>query len=132
MSVEGVKKLLQNLKPNKAAGPDRIPNRVLKELAEELAPIIAALFTQSLETGTVPRDWKDALITPVYKKGNAHNAANYRPVSLTCVICKLLEHIVCSHILTFLEANKLLTHLQHGFRKGHSCESQLITDYYHE
>ena len=127
VSVEGVKKLLQNLKPNKAAGPDRIPNRVLKELAEELAPIIAALFTQSLETGTVPRDWKDALITPVYKKGNAHNAANYRPVSLTCVICKLLEHIVCSHILTFLEANKLLTHLQHGFRKGHSCESQLIT-----
>ena len=75
----------------------------------------------------MPRDWKDALITPVYKKVNAHNAANYRPVSLTCVICKLLEHIVCSHILTFLEANKLLTHLQHGFRKGHSCESQLIT-----
>ena len=126
ITVQGVTKLLKSLKPHKASGPDRIPNRVLKEIAEEIAPAITALFTQSLEEGVIPEDWSNALITPVFKKGNVHSAANYRPVSLTCVLCKLLEHIVCSHVLTFMESNNLLTHLQHGFRKGHSCESQLI------
>ena len=62
----GVRKLLLKIKPHKAAGPDRIPNRVLKELADELAPIITVLFNQSLETGAIPQDWSDALITPVY------------------------------------------------------------------
>ena len=122
----GVRKLLLKIKPHKAAGPDRIPNGVLKELADELAPIITALFNQSLETGAIPQHWADALITPVYKKGNVHTVANYRPVSLTYVICKLLEHIVCSNIMTFLESNNMLTHLQHGFRKNHSCETQLM------
>ena len=74
----------------------------------------------------MPEDWSNANITPVFKKGNVHQAANYRPVSLTCVVCKLLEHVICSDVMTFLESNKLLTHLQHGFRKGHSCESQLL------
>ena len=120
VTQEGVKKLLQNLKVNKASGPDRIPNRVLKELSEELAPILTLIFNQSLTTGTIPCDWGNALITPVFKKGNVHSAANYRPVSLTCVVCKLLEHIVCSNILKFLEAESLLTPLQHGFRMNHS------------
>ena len=126
ITVKGVTKILKSLKSHRASGPDRIPNRVLKEIAEEIAPAITALFTQSLEEGVIPEDWSNALITPVFKKGNVHSAANYRPVSLTCVLCKLLEHIVCSHVLTFMESNNLLTHLQHGFRKGHSCESQLI------
>ena len=126
VTQQGVNKLLKDLKVHKASGPDKIPNRVLKELAEEIAPILTTIFNQSLSSGTTPTDWKNALITPVYKKGNVHMASNYRPVSLTCVACKLLEHIVCSHILTFLESHSLLTPLQHGFRKGHSCESQLL------
>ena len=126
VTENGVKKLLQQLKPHKASGPDRISNRVLRELADELAPIITFIFNQSLQSGTIPKDWSKAIITPVFKKGNVHLASNYRPVSPTCVVCKLLEHIICSHILSFLETNKLLTHLQHGFRKKHSCESQLL------
>ena len=126
VTTAGVEKLLSDLKPHKAAGPDRIPNRVLKEVAKEIAPVLAALYNQSITEGVVPEDWSNANITPVFKKGNVHQAANYRPVSLTCVVCKLLEHAICSHVMTFLESNKLLTHLQHGFRKGHSCESQLL------
>ena len=101
-------------------------NCVLKEHSAELSPAITALFRQSLDTGTLPQDWTNAIITPVYKKGSIHSAANYRPVSLTSVICKLLEHIICSYILTHMEKHDLLTPLQHGFRKRHSCESQLL------
>ena len=118
--VAGVRKLLMKLKPHKASGPDQIPTVVLKELASELAPVLAARFNQSLSSGVIPGDWSWALITPVFKKGN------YRPVSLTSVVCKVLEHIVCAHILRHLERHHLLTNLQHGFRKGHSCESQLL------
>ena len=52
---------------------------------------------------------------------------NYRPVSLTSVPCKLLEHIICRHLMKHLETNKILTNLNHGFRSGYSCESQLLT-----
>ena len=126
MYEDGVRKLLLQLKPHKASGPDRIPNRVLKELAWELAPLLTALYNQSLASGTIPDDWSRALVTPVYKKGDVHEPSNYRPVSLTTVACKTLEHIVCKHIVNYLERHKLLTTLQHGFRKAHSCESQLL------
>ena len=126
VDTDGVLKLLQQLKPHKASGPDRLPNRVLKELAPELAPILVDIFNQSLHTGTVPNDWSKAMISPVFKKGNVHLPANYRPVSLTTVACKLLEHIVCSNIHAHLKSHGLLSHVQHGFRKMHSCESQLL------
>ena len=63
----------------------------------------------------------------IFKKGDRHTASNYRPVSLTCVCCKLIEHIVYCQILNHLEQHNILTSLQHGFRSGHSCETQLIT-----
>ena len=122
----GVRKLLLSLKPHKASGPDQIPNRVLKELAWELSPALTALYNQSLTSGCIPKDWSRALISPVYKKGNVHEASNYRSVSLTSVACKILEHLVCKHLLDHLERHNLLTTLQHGFRKAHSCESQLL------
>ena len=129
MEVAGVEKLLNRLKPNKACGPDKIPYRVLKELAPVLAPPLTALYNKSLEEGTVPAEWHHALVTPVYKKGDKHSPSNYHPVSLTVVCCKLLEHIVCNHVLTHLEENNLFTTLQHGFRRGHSCKTQLLLTY---
>ena len=66
----------------------------------------------------------------MFKKGNKHTASNYRPVSLTSVCCKTLEHIICSNVLKHLERYNILTSLQHGFRSGHSCESQLIITMY--
>ena len=122
----GVKKLLLQLKPHKASGPDLLPNRILKELAHELAPSLTAWYNQSLSTQVLPEKWKRAFISPVYKKGDMHTTENYRPVSLTVVACKILEHIVCRLILKILDENNLFTHAQHGFRKGHSCETQLL------
>ena len=108
-------------------GPDELHPRVLKELASELGPMFAHLFQQSIDTGEIPKEWSLANICPLYKKGDRSLACNYRPVSLTCVPCTLLEHIVCSNILAHLDEHKLLSDRQHAFRKKHSCETQLIT-----
>jgi hypothetical protein len=122
----GVAYLLRKLSPNKASGPDSIPNRILKEIATEIDPFLTKFFNASLECGQLPKDWTQANVTPIFKKGSRHDPANYRPVSLTCVCCKILEHIVCKHILNHLEQHNILTSLQHGFRSGYSCETQLL------
>jgi hypothetical protein len=80
-----------------------------------------------LDTGELPIDWRDANISSIFKKGDKHLPENYRPVSLTSVTCKILEHIICRHLLKHLEKNKILRNLNHGFRSGYSCASQLIT-----
>ena len=126
VTTEGVEKLLQNLNPRKASGPDGIPCRLLQSLAKELAPTLTHLFSSSLESGKIPKIWKHALVQPIFKKGDRSKAANYRPISLTCICCKLLEHIIRSAITSHLENNSILTDAQHGFRKKRSCESQLI------
>ena len=122
----GILKLLSNLNPHKACGPDNIHSRVLKELREHTAPILTLLFTKSLETGITPTDWKHANVAPVFKKGEKYKAVNYRPISLTCICCKLMEHIITSNVMSHLENNNILYNLQHGFWKARSCESQLI------
>ena len=115
---------------NKASGPDNIPCRVLKQLAQELSPVVTAICCQSLETGILPVDWNEAIISPIYKKGNVHLAANYRPVSLTNVVCKIMEHIICKHILNHLDLHNILSAFQHGgFPGAHSCECQLLLPY---
>ena len=83
------------------------------------------MFQKSLDTGELPKDWTDANITPVYKKGDKHAAENYRPVSLTSVLSKVLEHIVCHHLHAHFDKHKVLTEVNHGFRSGFSCETQL-------
>ena len=100
---------------------------MLNILAPEFAPIVHAIFTQSLDTGELPRDWSLANVAAILKKDNRCPAENYRPVSLTCITCKLFEHIVCKHILDHVEYHQILTNLQHGFRSGRSCETQQFT-----
>eukprot|EP00745_Piridium_sociabile_P020115 TRINITY_DN3071_c0_g1_i1.p2 TRINITY_DN3071_c0_g1~~TRINITY_DN3071_c0_g1_i1.p2 ORF type:complete len:102 (-),score=25.15 TRINITY_DN3071_c0_g1_i1:793-1098(-) len=60
-------------------------------------------------------------------KGDRNRAENYRPVFLTSVACKVLEHIICHHLMKHLEKHSILTDKNHGFRSGHSCETQLIS-----
>ena len=93
VSKDGVIKLLKGLNPSKALGPDELHPRVLKELATELGLVFAHLFQQSIDTGEIPKEWSLANICPLFKKSDRSPACNYRPVSLTCVPCKLLEHI---------------------------------------
>ena len=127
ITTNGVQKLLQGINISKAQGPDKIANIMLKTCAIQLAPALSTIFQRSIDLGKLPSDWLNANISPVYKKGDVHLPENYRPVSLTCVSCKILEHIICKHILDHLESNKILTQLNHGFRSGYSCETQLLT-----
>ena len=127
VTKEGVTKLLKGLNTSKALGPDELHPRVLKELAMELGRVFAHLFQQSIDTGEIPKEWSLANICPLFKKGDRSLARNYCPVSLTCIPCKLLEHIVCSNIMAHLDEHELLSDRQHAFRKWHSCETQLTT-----
>ena len=105
ITCQGVENLLTKLDPSKATGPDGISPKILKTLAKETAPILTTIFRHSLQTGCVPTQWKKANVTPVYKKGEHYKASNYRPVSLTSVPSKVMEHIVVSQMMSYLEAN---------------------------
>ena len=122
----GVYKLLNGLDIHKSTGPDKISSKLLKTLALELTPVFTLLYQTSLDQGEVPDDWRTADVTPIFKKGEKCKPENYRPISLTSVPCKLLEHIVCSAVMDHLDENNILTDAQHGFRKRRSCDSQLI------
>ena len=124
----GVQKLLEAIKVHvdKATGPDSIPGRFLKDYAKELAPVLCFIFQQSLDTGVVPSDWRLASITPIFKKGDKSTPSNYRPVSVTSICSKMIEHIIFSQIMAHYDLNNVLHDSQHGFRPGRSCETQLI------
>jgi len=126
ITEEGVRKLLLKLNPHKAAGPDKIKPSVLRELADVIAPVVTLIYKASLKQGKVPDIWKEANVTPVFKKGEKYKAVNYRPVSLTCILCKQMEHIIASQLMNYLNKNNLLYEHQHGFRNKLSCETQLI------
>ena len=119
--------LLQNLKVHKASGPDTILPRLLNSLASVIMPAITRIFQTSLDEGTVPKDWRKANIVPIFKKGDKSKQANYRPVSLTAICNKILEHIIYSNIMNHLSQNNILSDNQDGFRARRSCETQLIT-----
>ena len=123
---EGIRKLFSKMNPHTAAGPDGLPAYLLKEAAEELAPVFSLLFNATIHQGKIPHEWKTAHVTPLFKKGNKHHPVNYRPISLTSLVCKAAEHIIHSQIIKHLDAHNLLTECQFGFRAMRSCESQLL------
>jgi hypothetical protein len=127
ISKDGVKKLLKDLNPNKASGPDQISPRLLKELHQEVTPILTHIFQILLKTGIVPEDWKHAIIAPVYKKSPKCKLSNYRPISITCIASKLMEHILVSNIMSFYDKHNILSPYQHGFRSKWNCQSQLVS-----
>ena len=126
LDLNGVLKLLSNLKPDKAAGPDSIKPVVLKKLKMEIAPVICLLFEKTLQTGQLPSEWKKTQVCPLFKKGDKTEPSNYRPISLTCILCKVMKHIIASNISKHLNKHNALYELQHGFREKHSCETQFI------
>ena len=95
VSLNGILKLLNSLKPGKAAGPDKLRPLWLKELRAEIAPIVKVIFQKTLETGQIPAEWCRANMTP---KEDKSLAVNYRPISLTCILCKVIEHIIAFNI----------------------------------
>ena len=126
LSAEGIEEVLLALNPNKAAGPDQIESWVLRECAKELAPVLCQIYRKSLDDAEVPHLWKEANIVPIHKSGSKAIMANFRPVALTSVMCKVLERIVCSAIMSFLTTNGLLSEQQHGFVRGRSCQTNIL------
>jgi Reverse transcriptase (RNA-dependent DNA polymerase) len=117
---------LKKLRADSAAGPDNIHPRILVECAEEIAEPLAEIFRKSLRETVVPRDWKTATVTPIFKKGKRADPGNYRPVSLTSLPCKVLESIIKDNIMQHLLGNNLLKESQHGFMPNRSCTTNLI------
>ena len=124
-----VQKRLKNLDASKSKGPDGIHPRLLKETAELISSPLAKIFKKSLKEKAVPSDWKKATGIPLHKKGPKDKAENYRPTSLTSVTSKNLEGVINDAVTKHLTYNNIMSPNQHGFRNGHSTDTNLIQSY---
>lgn len=97
-TVKEVNKLLKELNITKSPGPDQIHPKVLNELADTIDKPLSMIFNESFKSGKVPEGWKVGQITALFKKGSKNSASNYRPVSLTSIICKLMEKLIRKRI----------------------------------
>ena len=121
IAAEGFDKLLVGLNPHKAAGPDKFKPIVLQTLQNELAPILQLIFQRSLDTGKLPDIWKEANVSPIFKKGEKSDPSNYRPIHSPVSFVRSWSTLLLQAWL-----NDILYDLQHGFREKRSCETQLI------
>ena len=123
---EDVRQRLEKLIVYKSCGSDNLHPFVLQATASATCVPLELIFSKSLEDGECPNDWRSANVTPIFKKGDRTDPSNYRPVSLTSQVCKILEAIVRAHILEHLKVNNILSDKQHGFREGRSCLTNLL------
>ena len=126
-----VRRQLRCLDPSKASGPDGISSRVLKECAKELAKPLARLFNSCLQHGCQPASWKLANVVPIHKRNSKTSVKNYRPVSLLNVMSKVMESIVNTQLMNYLDNNHLLSNNQFGFRRRVGT-ADLLTSLQHE
>ena len=126
IDVSAVVKVLRMLNPQSSPGPDGIHPLLLRNLAYELAPPLTQLFRLSLDEGRIPDEWKTATVQPIFKGGSKNAPENYRPISLTSVICKVLERLIKSQIQDFLRSCNMISPVQHGFQKNRSCTTNLL------
>ena len=118
---------LSQLNPNKACGPDLLTPLLLKKSAELICESLCKLFNQSMSMGSLPKDWTSANVVPVYKKGDRRIAANYRPISLTSIVVKVMERIMCKQLTAALQQSGRLSNTQFGFRTNRSTVSLLLS-----
>ena len=126
ISEEEAEYHINHLTDNKSPDPDEIHPIILKSAPQSFSHALTILYNRSLTFGEVPVDWKLAHITPVFKKGKQTDPSNYRPISLTSIVCKILEKIIREKMFHHLVTNKLISDSQHGFIKGKSCLTNLI------
>ncbi len=115
---------LKNLPPKLSSGPDGLPSILLKKLASVLDVPLSKIFNASIEQGKIPDQWREATVSALHKKGEKNNAANYRPISLTCVSCRVLESIIADSLKIHLM--DALFEGQHGFLSKRSTVTQLL------
>ena len=123
---EEVEKKIVQLKIDKSQGPDKIHPRLLKELAHELSNPLTKIFNTSLKQWRLPTTWRWTQVTAIFKKGSRKEPCNYRPVSLTCIACKVLESIIRYHLMDHFKTNKLFTNRQYEFINERSTELQIL------
>ena len=117
---------IKELDPYSSTPDGDIPARVLKSCCEHLSFPIFLLWKNSFNSGLIPGPLKTQYVTPVFKKGDQTDAANYRPISITSHIIKVFERVIRKQLVSYMENNNLLSNKQHGFRKKRSCLTQLI------
>ena len=123
---EEVERKLRNIKQTGAPGPDKVWSKVLHDMADILAGPLAIIYNKLMEEGGVPLIWKMANVCPIFKKGTKGDPANYRPVSLTCVVGKVMESLVRDKIMEHLDRNSLIRPSQHGFMSGKSTATNML------
>ncbi len=127
ISREDIENHLKKVKVNKAPGPDNISPYFLKHTASAISVPLSIIFNSSLQFKDIPQEWKKARISAIFKnKGSRRQAGNYRPVSLTSIVCKALETMIREHITSFMKENSLFTNKQYGFLPGRSISLQLL------
>jgi hypothetical protein len=125
-SEELVLEKLRGLDKTKSPGPDRITASVLKTCADVLCRPLSMLFGQSFDSGVLPSDWRTAIVCPIFKKGDKFDPGNYRPVSLTSLVVKIMESIIYDTTIKFLVKHHVIPDNQHGFMPGKSITSNLL------
>lgn len=130
LTNDEVDKVLRELNPQKAVGPDKINNRILTASRSVIAPALTVLFNRCLNSERFPTVWKTAHVSPIHKKGRKDLCNNYRPISLLSCIGKALEKCVQTHTLSHLINNSLLTSNQSGFIPGDSTVYHLLNLYH--
>ena len=126
ITPELVRKHLLKLKRNKSPGLDNSGSSPLLDICDYITEPLSLIFNLSLHHKQVPNDWKHANVTPIFKKGDKSDPGNYRPISLTSKICKVLESILRDNIVNHLNTHTLLVQSQHGFTKGKSYLTNLL------
>ena len=133
ITINDMHNKLKSLNVNKSPGPDGIHPKILYEASEQLAYPLTFVFNKSIELGRIPIKWKTAEVKPIFKKGVKSNPGNYRPVSLTSIVCKIFEFFIRDALYNHFVNNNLLSPHQFGFCKGRSCVTQLLNtiDYWY-
>ena len=100
------------LNASKSCGPDEIHPQILIELVDLVSKPLALLLNKTMDEGCIPQDWKMVYVSPIFKKGARNKAENYRPISLTSIMCKLMESFVKDSIMSYMRAENLLSSKQ--------------------
>ena len=118
--------ILQNIPTKNSTSPDGVPYILLNKCSEVIAPILTEIFRLVLDSGQIPAIWTKSHIIPIHKKNEKSNPNNYRPISLTCTICRIFERVLAKNITDFLHKNNFFTSEQFGFLQKRSTTTQLL------
>ena len=126
-SIDDIAKILQNLDPNKAHGPDKVSIRMLQLCGNSICKPLELIFHQAMESGSFPSEWKKGNMVPIHKKDDKQCLKNYRPISLLTICGKIFEKLIFNEMFKFFIENELISPNQSGFKPGDSCINQLLT-----